>query len=87
MVRLSNADQEWIGTVLSQDNNASALRARFVGIVAALRHAGARSVVLCTPEIRQYLREEDSLLPLVCAAEQQVKAAFVIASGTTELGA
>lgn len=58
------------GTVTSE------ARASVVGVMSSLRQNGARSVILCSPELGQIFREEDSLLPLVCAAEQQIKAAI-----------
>ncbi len=73
-------DQAWILRCLAEEKDPELCRARWVRIATDLRHAGANVVVLCTPEASAYLRAEDLLLPLVCAAGQQVKAAVDAAS-------
>lgn len=74
------ADRAWIRNCLAEEMDPELCRARWVRIATDLRHAGANVVVLCTPEASAYLRAEDLLLPLVCAAGQQVKAAVDAAS-------
>lgn len=69
------ADRIWIQSCLAEEIDPELCRARWVRIATDLRHAGANVVVFCTPEANAYLRSEDLLLPLVCAAGQQVKAA------------
>jgi aspartate racemase len=80
------AERDWVCACLESERPAESNRAGFVRIVAELRHAGANAVVLCTPEINRYLRDEDSLLPLVCAAEQQIRASMTAALGLDEVG-
>jgi aspartate/glutamate racemase len=71
----SESERTQITRLLRAECQIDLARAGLVRAVASLRQSGARSVILCTPGIRRILREEDSLLPLVCAAEQQIKAA------------
>lgn len=68
-------DREWICACLARPNELVNCRAQWVRIAADLRHAGAEAVVLCGPAAHRYLREEESPLPIVCAARQQVKVA------------
>ncbi|MDP3072865.1 MAG: aspartate/glutamate racemase family protein [Opitutaceae bacterium] len=71
----SATDRVWIRSCLAEEMDPEVCRAEWVRITTDLRQAGANTVVLCTPEANAYLRAEDLLLPLVCAAGQQVKAA------------
>ena len=83
-VCLSESQRMQVAQLLDRECQADIARAGLVGVVESLRRSGARSVVLCTPGIRRILREEDSLLPLTCAAEQQIKAAVARAADAIE---
>jgi aspartate racemase len=71
----SDLEQAQVERLMNENTQIDIARAGLVRAVASLRQSGARSVILCAPRTRRILREEDSLLPLICAAEQQVKAA------------
>lgn len=66
---------------LERGHSTPADRVDFVRMVVSYRSAGAKAVILADPVVRDFLHEEESVLPLVCAAEQQVKVAVEIAMG------
>jgi aspartate/glutamate racemase len=80
----SESERTQITRLLKAECQIDIARAGLVRAVACLRQSGAKSVILCAPGIRKILREEDSLLPLVCAAEQQIKAAVTRAFDAIE---
>lgn len=75
----AKVEREFVKEFLRAREESGEGRAGLVAVMASLRQAGARSLVLCRPELGRHLRDEDTLLPLVCAAEQQVKEAIAAA--------
>jgi aspartate racemase len=57
----------------------SDIRAAFTRLSVDLKHAGARVIVLTRPELAWGLREEDTVLPTLCAVRAHCEAAVTFA--------
>lgn len=59
--------QDQLRRGLSAETATEEIRAAFIRLSVDLKHAGARVIVLARPELALALREEDSVLPTLCA--------------------